>query len=76
MSVVSGILSELEYAARTRWRIAFMECGLARLIRRLPSVGLGGRRERFSPSFGNEFKRDELARRAISESLARMPIAR
>jgi hypothetical protein len=76
MSVVSGILSELEYVTRMTWRIAFMESGLAPLIRRVSSLGLGGRHECFSLSFGNEFKRDELGRRAINESLARMPIAR
>jgi hypothetical protein len=76
MSVVSRILSGLEYLRRIRWRIPSVECGLARPSRPVPCMGLGGRHEDFSPSYGNEFNREELARRAINESLARMPIAR
>jgi hypothetical protein len=76
MSMLSQILSELEYVTGMRCRIPFMESGLAALIRRVPSVRLGGGHEFFSLSFGNEFSRDELGRRAINESVARMPIAR
>ena len=76
MSVVTGILSGLEYVRRIRWRTAFVEFGLAPNGRPDPSVGLGGRRECFSRSCGNEFNREQLARRAINESLARIPIAR
>jgi hypothetical protein len=76
MGVVSGILGELEQVTRMRWRVASMESGLAALIGRVRSGGLGGRHECFSASFGNEFNRDQLGRRAINESLARVPIAR
>jgi hypothetical protein len=75
MSVVTGILSGLECVRRMRWRTVFVESGLVPPGRPAPSVGLGGR-ECFSPSCGNEFNREQLARRAINESLARMPIAR
>jgi hypothetical protein len=76
MSVVSGILSGLEYIRRMDWRVPSIESGLAPLSRRVAALGLGGRHESFSPSFGNEFNREELARRTINESLARMPVAR
>jgi len=76
MSVVSGILSKLEYVTGMRWRTPFMESGLAALIRGVSSLELGGGHECFSLTFGNEFNHDELGRRAINESLARMPIAR
>jgi hypothetical protein len=76
MSVVSGILSGLEYIRRMSWKIPSNQSGLTHLSWRVPSVGLSDRHECFSPSFGNEFNREELARRAINESLARMPVAR
>jgi hypothetical protein len=76
MGVVSGILGELEHVTRMKCRVAFIESRLAALIGRVRCVGLGGRHECFSGSFGNEFNRDELGRRAINESLARVPIAR
>jgi hypothetical protein len=76
MSVVSGILSGLEYVRRMRWRIALIESGFVPPSRRVPYVELGCSREYFSPSCGMGFNREELSRRAINESLARMPIAR
>jgi hypothetical protein len=76
MSVVSGILSGLEYIKRMSWKVPSIEWRLAPVWRRVPFVGLGGRHECFCPSLGNEFNRVELARRAINESLARMPVAR
>jgi hypothetical protein len=76
MSVVSGILSRLEYIGRMRWRIPFLESRLGLSFPRVPSVGLGGRDQWFSSSSRNEFNREELARRSINESLGRTPIAR
>jgi len=76
MSIVTTVLGKLAFIDAIKPKIASLESKLTRSHALAPSVSFARAREWSSPTRAEEFRREELARRAFDEMQARLPIAR
>jgi hypothetical protein len=76
MSIVTTVLGKFGFIGAMRPKIASLGSKLTGGHSVLPHVSLGRPREWFSPNRAEDFRREELARRAMNQFQGRLPIAR
>jgi len=76
MSVGRNLLGKFGFIGTVKPKIVSLESALKLVEPSIQKLRVGGAKHWFSQSNSREFQNKELARRAVSESLARVPVAR
>jgi hypothetical protein len=76
MSVGRNLLGKFGFIGGVKPKIASLESVLKLVEPSIQKRRVGGAKQWFSQSSRREFQSKELARRAVSESLARAPLVR